>query len=203
MPDKHAWIRVIATIAMLFGLAALVVIFEMRLSNMERSINEITARQQALQQGFDSQSQTLQQLATQLETTNKALSERRNDSLPTTVKPADTSTIEDIYNPETKGGDAQSVMDELKKRYENILVNYLFLKRCNEVIPNDYFVIMAALSQEMASMNAPGRLQHDIISSAQGAYEEIYAKSDCKDAQTLKTQFTDYLAVLSKNALTQ
>ena len=64
-------------------------------------------------------------------------------------------------------------MDAIKKRYEGLLVNYLFLKKCGLINAQDYHTIISALAQEMASVNAPGRLEHDIQTAANGSYEYI------------------------------
>jgi len=111
------------------------------------------------------------------------------------------NSIDDVYNPEKKGNDAQSDMDAIKKRYEDILVVYMFLKKCDKVKPEDFNTITAALAQEMASVNAPGRLQYDILTAAKGSYKEIYAGSPCnsKDIEALNTQYNDYLKALSSN----
>jgi len=110
-------------------------------------------------------------------------------------------TVDDVYNPEKKASDAQSSMDDIKKRYEDILVIYMFLKKCNKAKDGDYNIILSSLGQEMASVNAPGRLQYDILTSAQGSYKELYSKSACNGSgiTPLVGQYNEYIKVLSKN----
>ncbi len=112
-----------------------------------------------------------------------------------------TPTIEQVYNPERESGDDQSSMDDIKKRYEDILVIYMFLKKCNRIESTDYNVITSALAQEMASVNAPGRMQFDIVNSAKGSYQEIYSQSACDGAgiNKLTRQYHQYIDVLKTN----
>jgi len=110
-------------------------------------------------------------------------------------------TIEALYNPERNQTDRQSSMDDIKKRYEDIIVIYLFLKKCNKIAPDDFDIINYALSQEMASVKAPEKLHDDIMNAAQGSYNEIYAKSACdgKGIGDLSVQYTNYIKVLAAN----
>ena len=105
------------------------------------------------------------------------------------------STLAQIYEPETLSSDRQAKIDELKKRYEEVLVSYFVLRNCGLTSPTDYHVINSALSQEMASVNAPGRLQFDILTAAKGSYNELYAGNTCDAhiADTLLTQYKSYI----------
>ncbi len=108
-------------------------------------------------------------------------------------------TIEALYNPDKDRIDKQSGMNDIKKRYEDIIVIHLFLKKCNQIKPNDFNIISNALSEEIAAMEAPAKLQDDIYMSAQGSYNEIYAKSPCKGINNLSSQYRNYIAILAKN----
>jgi hypothetical protein len=125
-------------------------------------------------------------------------------NLPPVAPVTQRQTIEDIYNPEKVSGDNQSAMDDIKKRYEDILVIHMFLKKCARVGAGDYAIITSALAQEMASVNAPGRMQYDILTAAQGSYKEIYAQSPCRGQQVdmLDTQYKDYVKKLAANLST-
>jgi hypothetical protein len=89
------------------------------------------------------------------------------------------SGIEGLYNPEESGTGQQATLDRIKKRYEELLVNNMFMKKCGKAQPTDIHVIISALGQEMASVNAPGRLQYDILTAARGSFEEMYSQSPC------------------------
>lgn len=112
-----------------------------------------------------------------------------------------TNNVTDIYDPESNMTGKQSALDNLKRRYEEILVTYFFMERCKRTSQNDFHVIISALSQEMASINAPGRLQYDIVNSAKGSYKEMYARSSCSDSDvaTLYNQYSNYITSLSAN----
>jgi len=111
------------------------------------------------------------------------------------------NSLEEVYDPELKATGDQPAMDRIKKRYEDILVTYFFLKKCGRAQPTDFHIITSALSQEMASINAPGRMQNDILNSARGSYREMYANSACEGEglDNLSRQYTDYIATLTKN----
>lgn len=114
------------------------------------------------------------------------------------------STLEQVYNPEREqgsNGDDQSSMDDIKKRYEDILVIYMFLKQCGRIESSDYNIITSALAQEMASVNAPGRMQYDVVNSAKGSYQEIYSQSPCEGdgINKLTNQYHQYIEVLKTN----
>ncbi|MBY0407023.1 MAG: hypothetical protein K2Q01_04975, partial [Rickettsiales bacterium] len=114
------------------------------------------------------------------------------------------NTIEQVYNPERQQGekgDKQSTMDDIKKRYEDILVIYMFLKQCGHIQSTDYNVITSSLAQEMASVNAPGRMQFDIVNSAKGSYQEIYSQSPCEgeSISKLTQQYHQYIDILKTN----
>jgi hypothetical protein len=110
------------------------------------------------------------------------------------------SELEKIYEPETDSADFQAKSDVLKKRYEELLVSYYVLKKCGISSASDYHIILSSLSHEMASLNAPGRMQYDIINAAKGAYNELYANNTCDDkiTTTLNQEFRGYVAALSE-----
>lgn len=115
--------------------------------------------------------------------------------------PSKNETIEALYNPEKDQPDKQSGMDDIKKRYEDILVIHFFLKKCKKIAPGDYAIINHALSEEIATLEAPAEMLQDVISSANGSYNEIYARSPCngKGIRELSTQYNNYIAVLGRN----
>ena len=161
--------------------------------SLSASEQEKAQLQQQYQQSLDMQ----QQLVSELEALPQP-------SAPVTLDTADIrSGIEQLYNPEEQSSEKGAKLDALKKRFENILVLHFYLRECKKTGNDDFFIIMASLGQEMASFNAPGRLQYDIITAAQGTYREVYAKSDCNQPQNeaLLKQYSDYITALSQNAL--
>lgn len=107
------------------------------------------------------------------------------------------ATIDKLYNPEQNNKNPQAVLDTLKQRYENILITYFFLRRCKEANPGDYHIIISSLAAEMASVNAPGRLEYDVVAAAEGSYKEVYSRSDCKSAPALAAQYNDFIKKLA------
>ncbi|MDX2073485.1 MAG: hypothetical protein SFX19_03860 [Alphaproteobacteria bacterium] len=106
------------------------------------------------------------------------------------------SELQSVLDPAPQGqGDTQAAIDTLKKRYEDILVTYFVLRQCAKIQPADYHIIISALAQEMASVNAPGRLQYDILTSAQGSYKELYASGTCDAAiiDPLQTRYQTFI----------
>lgn len=114
---------------------------------------------------------------------------------------AKSSDIEGLYSPEAASTGQQATLDRLKKRYEELLVNNMFMKKCGKAQPTDIHVIISALSQEMASVNAPGRLQYDILTAARGSFEEIYAQSPCNTeaANASHEQYTQYIQNIARS----
>jgi hypothetical protein len=117
------------------------------------------------------------------------------------VQKTKNETIEALYNPQSEVNDKQSSMDDIKKRYEDILVIHLFLKKCNRVKPADFKIINYAISQEILALDAPKQLQKDIINASQGSYNEVYAKSPCngRGIRDLQAQYHSYIDVLRHN----
>lgn len=97
--------------------------------------------------------------------------------------------IGEIFEPQN--GEAKTKTDALKKRYEDMLVSYFLLRKCNANDVLDYHIIVSALSQEMASLQAPGRLQYDVLTSAQGSYKELYSGNQC-DTETIEPLRDNY-----------
>jgi len=116
---------------------------------------------------------------------------------PPTLATPPASAVEEVLAPQD---DELSRIDAIKKDYEEILVTYFVLKQCNEAQDVQYHVINSALSQEIASLDAPGRLQYDILTSAQGSYNELYAGNPCDPAtiEPLKAQFDSFVASISE-----
>lgn len=111
----------------------------------------------------------------------------------------DETSLKAVYNPENIEAGAQAKMDEIKKRYAEIFVAYYLLKPCEKTLPTDAHVLVSALAQEMASINAPSRLQYDILTSARGSYQELYARTEC-NAEVItptESQFRAYVDALT------
>ncbi len=106
-----------------------------------------------------------------------------------------------MYDARRSSSDYQARLDEIKTRYEEILVTHFYLKRCKQAEAMDYHLIISSLATEMASVNAPGRLQYDILTSARGSYRELYAvtRCDAPGTDTLKEGYQRYIQSIAKN----
>lgn len=112
---------------------------------------------------------------------------------PPTIGENPQNPVSEVFDPEVKDAGAKAKIDDLKKRYEEIFVTYFVLKNCNHATTTDFHILTSALAQEMASMNAPGRLQYDILTSAQGSYRELYSANKCDANDTLEKQFRAFV----------
>lgn len=115
------------------------------------------------------------------------------------------SVIEQVYNPERGQAEnsPQSAMDDIKKRYEDILVLHLFMSKCGFAQPADYSIITSALAKEISATEAPGRMHADTIETAKSSFNELYAQSPC-DGETitpLRQQYQDFVQGLQNNFL--
>lgn len=119
---------------------------------------------------------------------------------PAAAKPSTPTKAQGIEDVFTAG---KSNVDALKTRYEDIFVSYMFLKKCGLSNPSDYQLISNALKQEMIALNAPSRLQYDILTAAQGSYREVYAKNNCNksDTENTYTQFQKLMQKLSAKSI--
>ena len=226
--ERFAWSRTAQLLFVLICCMLAIIIYDQRVNEANRESVSLNQKyEQALQSKAAAQPQTLPQsqvtplqrpaapAAAQAAPQQRPVAPPGNyypplvtGSPPAQPAPAQTPpaasprpTVDDVYNPEKKGTGNESVMDGIKKRYENILVTYMFLKQCNKAGANDYPIITSALAQEMASVNAPGRMQADIVTAAQGSYKEMYSRSRCDDPgiTTLVTQYTAYVKALSNS----
>lgn len=192
---RFAWSRSIQLILSLAVSFLIIVFYSVRLDTATQQVDELSARK-----SFASPQATPGQPAYYPPTSQQPVAAPKIASMP--EQPAQASakspSLTDVYS--SDDNDAQSSIDTLKQRYEDMLVIHFFLDRCGKIDKNDYYIIMAALSHDMAAVNAPGRLQHDVLTAAQGSYNEMYAKSPCDsvDLSALIAQYNAYIKALSQ-----
>jgi hypothetical protein len=204
-PDHAHWMAHFAwsrTVQLLFAIACsilVIIIYDWQLGDTRTALASAQANEALLNKELQKQAaDATQQIATLTQQLTVAQTTAQAPAPIATAIDDDTNrkpTLDDIYNPERSSSDAQSSMDAIKKRYEDILVTYFFLKKCNRVNDAEYNTITSALAQDMASVNAPGRMQYDILTAAKGSYNEIYAKSSCND-KSMATLYSQYLAFI-------
>lgn len=175
-----------------------------QLAQQSSSLQRIAEQQQALNESVKSSSALNPQpqpMQAEIASAESDLPDADGFNEQPTIAPINQASIEQVFSPESKADTLQNALDNLKKRYEDILVIHFFLKKCGRAAASDYHVITSALSQEMASLNAPGRLQNDILTAAQGSYREMYSRSDCnaEGVGKLNQQYVEFVGNLSQN----
>lgn len=196
--SHFAWQRTFQLLLAVAVLSAVIVAYDWKYTETTHQVEALSAQAQDAERKYQESLKVQEQLADELQLTQQPPAPQ-----PQAKEPA--STVAALFTPEDQAGSADEQMDEIKRRFENVLVLYYFLRKCERVGQDDFFIITTALSQEMASVNAPGRLQYDILTAARGSYREMYAKSDCGGSELpdLTRQYNDYITVLSKNALAE
>ncbi len=159
-----------------------------RLSHQEEATS-------SLKIAFDTEIKAREELQTQV------------SALKPTVAPAEqplSASVDAIFGTEPSNltPDVEQKLDALKKQYEDVLVLQFFLAKCGKSTVQDYHTINSNLSQDMATLNAPGRLQYDIMTAAKGSYDAIYASSSCEgeQAEASEKAFRTYIEQLTKRS---
>ncbi len=89
----------------------------------------------------------------------------------------------------------EATLDEIKFRYEDAFVSYLYLQRCKQVDINDLSRINEALARELAQLGADPSVQYSIYSAAQGSFEGVYSDTPCDSSYItpMLAQFTTFM----------
>jgi hypothetical protein len=119
---------------------------------------------------------------------------------PPPIEPPVQNTIQDIFGTKRNTTDTRSSADNIKTRYEEILVTYFLMQKCQKTNDSDYQLIISALQKEVANSDNSERLQNDILTAAKGSYEEMYSQNDCLKPviETSAKQYNNYINSLSK-----
>ena len=97
--------------------------------------------------------------------------------------------------------DKESLLDDLKAKYEGLFVSYYYLKRCNALSKTEFHLLNSALIQELTDMNARAGVRKRILEAAKGTHDELYAQAPCTpDAiDPKKKEIDDYLRQVIDN----
>lgn len=108
--------------------------------------------------------------------------------------------VQQIYEPE-QSASTQTEIDKIKQSYEDILVTFFFLQKCDHAKEEDYMTIHYALSRELRAFGADSHVESDVITAAKGSYQEIYSKISCasQDLNAIETQFMSYTQTLAQS----
>ena len=206
LPYEHAqslvhfaWIRTLQLLFVLICAALFLISYNTRLTKSQDTIAKLKAIISLKDASLQKQTVEITRLQSSPKPLPNTALETGTPTVPSIAVSASGPSVEDIYNPEKSHTDTQSGMDEIKKRYEDIFVIYMFLQKCGKINSEDYGIIINGLTHEMASLNAPPNLQSNIISAAQDAYKEVYAQSPCEGEgmDTLRSQYNNYITLLS------
>lgn len=112
------------------------------------------------------------------------------------------NTIQDIFGVKKNSSNSKNTIDSIKTRYEELLVTYFLMEKCQKTSDSDYKLIISALQKEITALQAPARLQDDTLVAAKGSYEELYSQNDClkSDLQATEAQYNAYISSLLANA---
>lgn len=102
----------------------------------------------------------------------------------------------DITEFNEKDSKQQAYLDWLKQRYENWLVTYYYLHKCNMAGKDDFEFIRKSLSKELAGLNTEvASVEDNILLAANGSYNELYAAASCDDERMVvtKTSYDTYM----------
>lgn len=103
--------------------------------------------------------------------------------------------------PDTGSEEYQARLDKLKENFEQLYINYYYLKRCGQTAPDDFHLMNSALLYALSELNAPSNLQFSIQTAAKGSHDEMYAESPCTAEATapLKQNVDAYLQSVRTN----
>lgn len=110
------------------------------------------------------------------------------------------NTVASVFSADNYQQADNAKLNKLKADFESLFVTYQFLHKCGITEELDYHILNSTLAHEIASLNAPGRTQYDILTAAKGTYEEIYSRSECSDPSIadMQTKFREYIAQANK-----
>ncbi len=109
----------------------------------------------------------------------------------------------DITEFNEKDSKQQAYLDWLKQRYENWLVTYYYLHKCNMAGKDDFEFIRKSLSKELAGLNTDiTSVEDNILLAANGSYNELYAAASCDDERMVvtKTSYDTYMQQVQTTA---
>jgi hypothetical protein len=96
-----------------------------------------------------------------------------------------------IITPPADEETRQYQLDRLKRRYEEILINAMILKKCGLARGDEMAVISGNYLKELASIDPQVDMYPQILSAASGSYEALYAEVECTEESILQL-LTDY-----------
>lgn len=101
----------------------------------------------------------------------------------------------------TLSEEAENKLDVLKRQYEELFINYYYLKRCGAIEPESFHLMNSALTHELTQLNAPAGIRKHILTAAKGTHDEMYASASCdsEEINPVKDKISIYLEEVVKN----
>lgn len=95
----------------------------------------------------------------------------------------------------------EKMLDTLKEKYEELFINYYYLKRCKAITPIEFHLMNSGLIQELTDLNAPAGIRKNILVAAKGTHDEMYINASCdKEIITpMQSNIQTYLQEVVKN----
>lgn len=93
----------------------------------------------------------------------------------------------------------QDALDMLKPQFENLFINYYYLRACDSASTQDFHLMNSALMYELNRLDAPANLRRNILQAAKGSYEELYALHECnpREMAPMKERVRTYLDTIA------
>jgi hypothetical protein len=82
----------------------------------------------------------------------------------------------------------ESLIDELKKNYEQILVTYYILEKCNKSSLDNFQTIQDIILLDLKKHHGSPDTLTKIIDASKGLYDEMYSRTDCQEPMISNTK---------------
>lgn len=82
----------------------------------------------------------------------------------------------------------QEELDQLKRDFEGLFINYYLLKKCNLAGAKEFHLMHSSLMYRLDALNAPAGERRRILDAAMGSFAELYAETPCDGAEIAPVQ---------------
>lgn len=82
----------------------------------------------------------------------------------------------------------QAQLDQLKRDFEGLFINYYLLKKCNLAGAKEFHLMHSSLMYRLDALNAPAGERRRILDAASGSFDELYAETPCDGAEIAPVQ---------------
>lgn len=82
----------------------------------------------------------------------------------------------------------QEQLDQLKRDFEGLFINYYLLKKCNLAGAKEFHLMHSSLMYRLDALNAPAGERRRILDAASGSFAELYAETPCDSTEIAPVQ---------------